>query len=803
MIKCSICKKNIAVVFITKIINGKQIQQGLCISCAKKQGIKPINDILEQTGLSEEDLDRMNTDMMDKMLGDGELDDMEDLDDSGEEIGDFADISPQPEDGSQNSIMGFINRFFPNQKGERDDIQDHGAEATLDDENRNREFGQKKQKNTNKNKQRIKTKNLDTFGTDLTAKAAAGQVDRVIGRTREINRAIQILNRRNKNNLCLLGEPGVGKTAIAEGLAVKIAKGEVPAKMKNTRVYLLDMTGIVAGTHFRGQFEARMKGILQEAKALGNVVLVIDEIHNIMGAGDAEGAMNAANILKPALAKGEVQVIGATTLDEYRKHIEKDSALERRFQPIIGDDPSIDDAVEIIMGIKDYYEDYHKVKIDRDVVEAAVILSERYISERYLPDKAIDVIDEAGSKANLENPYITREIELMEEIDWIEAENDSNVIDGVVQDYEKAAKLKSKRINAEEQLKENREKIGNYSLKEEDIAAVIEVWTNIPVQRITQAEADKLLKLEENLHKRVISQNNAVTTISKAIRRNRSGLKRKKRPASFIFVGPTGVGKTELVKALTEELFESEENMIRLDMSEFMEKHTVSKLIGSPPGYVGYDDGGQLTEKIRRKPYSVILMDEIEKAHPDVFNILLQIMEDGRLTDSHGRTVSFENTVLIMTSNAGTTLKSKGIGFTANQTDSIEDSVKEALKEIFRPEFLNRVDDVVIFTELNKDDIRKIAVLMLNDLAEDLAEKDIHLKYTDDVVTFVSEKGYNRQYGARPLRRAIQVHIEDLLSDLFLREKLKHQDTVSLSVKDGALDVNITSNKIEMIESLE
>ena len=446
MIKCSICKKNIAVVFITKIINGKQIQQGLCISCAKKQGIKPINDILEQTGLSEEDLDRMNTDMMDKMLGDGELDDMEDLDDSGEEIGDFADISPQPEDGSQNSIMGFINRFFPNQKGERDDIQDHEAEATLDDENRNREFGQKKQKNTNKNKQRIKTKNLDTFGTDLTAKAAAGQVDRVIGRTREINRAIQILNRRNKNNLCLLGEPGVGKTAISEGLAVKIAKGEVPAKMKNTRVYLLDMTGIVAGTHFRGQFEARMKGILQEAKALGNVVLVIDEIHNIMGAGDAEGAMNAANILKPALAKGEVQVIGATTLDEYRKHIEKDSALERRFQPIIVDEPSIDDAVEIIMGIKDYYEDYHKVKIDRDVVEAAVILSERYISERYLPDKAIDVIDEAGSKANLENPYITREIELMEEIDWIEAENDSNVIDGVVQDYEKAAKLKSKQI---------------------------------------------------------------------------------------------------------------------------------------------------------------------------------------------------------------------------------------------------------------------------------------------------------------------------------------------------------------------
>lgn len=804
MIKCSICKKNIAVVFITKIINGKQIQQGLCITCAKKQGIKPINDILEQTGLSEEDLDRMNTDMMDRILDDSDSGNTDDSDDLVEEIGDFADISPQPEDGTQNSIMGFINRFFPGSKGEPEDIQNQSAEADSGDEGINRkDFGQKKQKETNKGKQKVKTKNLDAFGTDLTAKAREGKVDRVIGRTREINRAIQILNRRNKNNLCLLGEPGVGKTAIAEGLAVKIAKGEVPAKMKDTKVYLLDMTGIVAGTHFRGQFEARMKGIIQEATALGNVVLVIDEIHNIMGAGDAEGAMNAANILKPALAKGEVQVIGATTLDEYRKHIEKDSALERRFQPIIVDEPSIDDAVEIIMGIKDYYEDFHKVKIDHEVVEAAVILSERYITDRYLPDKAIDVIDEAGSKANLENPYITREIQLMDEIDRIEAENESNTVDGVVQDYEKAAYLKSKRIKVEEQLKENREKIGNYKLTFDDIAAVIEVWTKIPVQRITRVEAEKLLNLEENLHKRVISQDKAVKTISKAIRRNRSGLKHKKRPTSFIFVGPTGVGKTELVKALTEELFESEENMIRLDMSEFMEKHTVSKLIGSPPGYVGYDDGGQLTEKIRRKPYSVILMDEIEKAHPDVFNILLQIMEDGRLTDSHGRTVSFENTVLIMTSNAGTTLKSKGIGFNADQSDSIEVSVKEALKEIFRPEFLNRVDDVVIFNELSKEDIKKIAVLMFNELIKDLAEKDILLNYTDEVISYVTEKGYNRQYGARPLRRAIQVHVEDVLSDLFLRGKLKQGDTVYLSVKDGALDASVVSPETKQIETKE
>lgn len=799
MIKCSICKKNIAVVFITKIINGKQIQQGLCISCAKKQGIQPINDILEQTGLTEEDLDRMNSDMMEKMLEDADMDDMEDIE---EGLGELADMAAQSEGGNPNPLMGFINRFFPGQergKGDNDPLENI-PEARLDDRDWDKKDAdrQKQKSGSKNNKQKVKTKNLDHFGTDLTAKARAGQVDRVIGRTREINRAIQILNRRNKNNLCLLGEPGVGKTAIAEGLAVKIANGEVPAKMRNTRVYQLDMTGIVAGTHFRGQFEARMKGIIQEATALGNVVLVIDEIHNIMGAGDAEGAMNAANILKPALAKGEVQVIGATTLDEYRKHIEKDSALERRFQPIIVDEPCIDDAIEIIMGIKDYYEDFHKVKIDREVVEAAVILSERYINDRFLPDKAIDVIDEAGSKANLENPHIAHEIELLDEINRMETEADNNIVDGIVQDYEKAAKLKSKRINLEEQLKETRDKIGSYSLTTDDIAAVIEIWTNIPVQRITQVEAEKLLKLEDNLHKRVISQDNAVTTIAKAIRRNRSGLKRKKRPASFIFVGPTGVGKTELVKALTEELFESEENMIRLDMSEFMEKHTVSKLIGSPPGYVGYDDGGQLTEKIRRKPYSVILMDEIEKAHPDVFNILLQILEDGRLTDSHGRTVSFENTVLIMTSNAGTTLKSKGIGFTADQTESLESSVKEALKDIFRPEFLNRVDDVVIFTELNKEDIKKIAVLMLKDLVNDLTEKDIELLYTDDIIEFMTEKGYNRQYGARPLRRAIQMHIEDLLSDMFLRDKLKPGDTVQLYIKDGAIGIDIMDRKTEL-----
>jgi ATP-dependent Clp protease ATP-binding subunit ClpA len=797
MIKCSICKKNIAVVFITKIINGKQIQQGLCISCAKKQGIKPINDILEQTGLSEEDLDKMNSDIMDKMM---EGMDIEEMDELGESIGDFADISSRQNDEAPNPIMSLFNRFFPNPKSDQDDDKDnYDPDTRIEEDSRvQKDYGRPNRKNQRKNeKQKVKTKNLDSFATDLTAKARANQVDRVIGRTREINRAIQILNRRNKNNLCLIGEPGVGKTAIAEGLAVKIANGEVPPKMRNARIYQLDMTGIVAGTHFRGQFEARMKGILQEAKALGNVILVIDEIHNIMGAGDAEGAMNAANILKPALAKGEIQVIGATTLDEYRKHIEKDSALERRFQPILVEEPSVDEAIEIVMGIKDYYEDYHKVKIDREIVEAAVILSDRYITDRFLPDKAIDLIDEAGSKANLENPYIAREIELMEKIEEIEEENENNIIDGIVQDYEKAAKLRALRISLEEELKENRKKIVNYKLQVEDIAAVIEAWTNIPVQKITEVEAAKLLKLEENLHKRIISQEKAVGTVAKAIRRNRSGLKRKKRPTSFIFVGPTGVGKTELVKALTQELFGSEENMIRLDMSEFMEKHTVSKLIGSPPGYVGYDDGGQLTERIRRRPYSVVLMDEIEKAHPDVFNILLQIMEDGRLTDSHGRTVSFENTVLIMTSNAGTTLKSKGIGFTADQTESLENSVKEALKEIFRPEFLNRVDDVVIFTELSKDDIKRIAVLMLNDLSKDLAEKHVRLEYADDVIEFLAEKGYNRQYGARPLRRAVQTYLEDLLSDLYLRGKLKAYDTARLFVNDGNLDIHITQGREE------
>ncbi len=793
MIKCSICKKNIAVVFITKIINGKQIQQGLCISCAKKQGIQPINDILEQTGLSEEDLDKMNSDMMDKMLGDVDLDDLDDLE---EGLSDVADMPVQPEDGNPNPLMGFLNRFFPIQeknKGDHDAHDQHRIEAGMaNQEWDKRDYDKQKQKGNNgKYNKKIKTKNLDAFGTNLTVKAKAGEVDRVIGRTREINRAIQILNRRNKNNLCLLGEPGVGKTAIAEGLAVKIANGEVPVKMRDTQIYQLDMTGIVAGTHFRGQFESRMKGIIQEASALGNVVLVIDEIHNIMGAGDAEGAMNAANILKPALAKGDVQVIGATTLEEYRKHIEKDSALERRFQPIIVDEPNIEDTIEIIMGIKDYYENFHKVKISREAVEAAVLLSERYINDRFLPDKAIDVLDEAGSKANLDNEYLAKEIILLDEINQIEIETENNIVDGIVQDYEKAARLKSKRINLEEQLRDIREKAQEINITVDDIASVIEVWTNIPVQRITQVEAEKLLSLEDNLHKRVISQNNAVSTIAKAIRRNRSGLKRKKRPASFIFVGPTGVGKTELVKALTEELFESEENMIRLDMSEFMEKHTVSKLIGSPPGYVGYDDGGQLTEKIRRKPYSVILLDEIEKAHPDVFNILLQIMDDGRLTDSHGRTVSFENTVLIMTSNAGTTLKSKGIGFTGDQAYSLESSVKEALKEIFRPEFLNRVDDVVIFTDLNKEDIRRIAALMLKDLIKDLASNEITMTYSDEVIGFLADKGYSQQYGARPLRRVIQTHIEDRLTDLFLYGKLKAGDNVYLMVSEENITVNV------------
>jgi len=772
MMMCSDCKVNFAVVFVTKIVDGKQTQEGLCLSCAKKQGIQPINQLIEQTGMTDDDIDSLNK-QVSSMFDDMDIDSMNNVQ--------TGNNSP----ASGNPFFNLLNKAFPKSYEDEENQRNQNKDGVDDKESRSQANNTRTK--TQEKKPVKKRKYLDTYGANLTEQAKENKIDRVIGRQREIDRVIQILNRRTKNNPVLIGEPGVGKTAIAEGLAVRIANKQVPAKLFNAEVYLLDLTGIVAGTQFRGQFESRMKGIIEEAKSVGNVILVIDELHNIMGAGEAEGAMNAGNILKPALAKGEIQVIGATTLNEYRRNIEKDTALERRFQPVIVDEPSIEDSIEILKGIKDYYENYHSVQISDEVIKAAVILSERYITERFLPDKAIDVIDEAGSRANLKNIGLIELEALKYELKKVQEEKESAVSADSIEDYQKAADLKVRECKLTGQIREIEDKNINFAIKVEDIAYVIEAWTKIPVQRLTEIETEKLLSLEDRLHKRVIGQENAVNSIAKAIRRNRAGLRKKRKPASFVFIGPTGVGKTELVKALAGELFETDEALIRLDMSEYMEKHTVSKLIGSPPGYVGYDDGGQLTEKIRRKPYSVILLDEIEKAHPDVFNMLLQLLEDGRLTDSHGRTVNFENTVVIMTSNAGTSLKSNGIGFAKDGYSALESRITEVMKETFRPEFLNRLDEIIIFTELSKDELRQIIDIMLNEALEEARLKGIKINVTEKAKEFILEKGYDAKYGARPLRRTIQKYIEDELSEMYLRGKCKVDCEITVDLVDGAI----------------
>lgn len=722
---CSRCKKRVAVVFVTRIEGDKSFNEGLCITCAKELGIKPISDIIEKMGVSEDELEAMAGELS------GSLPDITDQKDGDDDEG------RAPAIDIRNLFRGMPQ---PNQEGEKG------------------EAGAKKQE-----KKQEKYKFLDAYCINLTERARNGKLDNIVGRDSELERVMQILCRRQKNNPCLIGEPGVGKTAVAEALASKIAKGDVPYKLKNKEVMLVDMTGIVAGTQFRGQFESRMKGLIEDAKKHGNVILVIDEVHSIVGAGDAEGGMNAANILKPALSRGEIQLIGATTLVEYRKHIEKDSALERRFQPVMINEPSIAASIEIILGIKGYYEKFHGIKIPDEVAKKMVTLSERYITDRYLPDKAIDLMDEASAHVSMHSPLVEEIEETAKKLTTVKTEREA--LEAVVDKTEETYKELAEKTTEEMQLKNKFDELSlerdKLTLTLDDIAKVIEVWTGIPASNISENEFRKIDRLQDALKERIIGQDEAVEKIAKSIKRSRAGISYKKKPVSFIFAGSTGVGKTELVKVLANYLFDSPEALIRLDMSEFMEKYAVSRIIGSPPGYIGYDDAGQLTEKIRRKPYSVVLFDEIEKAHPDVMNILLQILDDGRITDSHGKEVNFENTVIVMTTNAGSSIGGMMAGFGRTAVESDKEKVMKALEEFLRPEFLNRVDDIVVFNRLSEDNIKEICKIMLGDLEKVLKEKDITFRYTDSVVDYLVKKGFSQKYGARNLRRLIQTDIED------------------------------------------
>ena len=776
---CSRCHKRMAVLFITKIENNETKNEGLCLKCARELGIPQVDSILSQMGISDEDLENMEAEMEGLLNPQAEDFDEDESDD--DEPGD----SRTP---SLDFAKIFGNLPFMNS-------QDKAAKSEDKPEKDEKKKSEKNAKKTEKNR-----KFLSTYCRDLTRAAREGKLDAVIGRERETARVMQILSRRQKNNPCLIGEPGVGKTAIAEALAQRIAAGDVPYKLRDKEVHLVDLTSLVAGTQFRGQFESRMKSLVDEVKALGNIILVIDEVHSIVGVGDSEGSMNAANILKPSLSRGEIQLIGATTLTEYRKYIEKDSALERRFQPVMVEEPSIAETKKILCGIKQYYETFHKIHISEDIISHAVELSERYITDRFLPDKAIDLLDEAAAYVAMNSPVLDRVAivenelkKLAESASEVEAEAlpDVNDTEAISKHYEKIASIKACQLKNEEEYSKLKEQMATIHLKLEDLARVIEIWTGVPSGSITANEFERLVGLESRLKKRIVGQDEAVSAVCRAIKRNRAGVSYKKKPASFIFAGPTGVGKTELVKVLAEDLFDTPDALIRLDMSEFMEKHSVSRMVGSPPGYVGYDDAGQLTEKIRRRPYSVILFDEIEKAHPDVMNILLQILDDGRITDSHGKEVKFDNCVIVMTTNAGSQGVTSSIGFGETMLALSENKTEKALSECLRPEFINRVDEIITFRSLDKDNFAEIAKIMLGDLAVNLWDKGIVLRYTDAVPTNIAERAFSAKYGARNMRRFISREIEDVAAEKIISGYERVISEINIDVKDDKFEIDI------------
>ena len=773
---CSRCKKRMAVVFITRMEGDKSVNEGLCIKCAKEMNIKPVTDLLDKMGITDEQLDAMDDQMAGLMDTFGDSFDM-----GGAQSMPFMQMFNMPQMGmdgeDEDAALDFYNQ---DEMSDEEDSQSSQTEKKMSSR-------EKKERDREKKKYKF----LSAHCENLTQKAKDGKIDRIVGRDQEIERVIQILNRRTKNNPCLIGEPGVGKTAIAEGIAQKLADGTVPAMLQGKELYLLDMTSLVAGTQFRGQFESRVKGLLDDVRKIGNAILFIDEVHSLVGAGDSEGSMNAANILKPALSRGEIQVIGATTFDEYRKHIEKDAALERRFQPVKVDQPTIEQTVDVLKGIKKYYEQFHRVTVTDEIARRAVLYSERYINDRFLPDKAIDLLDEACSCANLRNKTLAqydeynRQIKVYQHVIESEEQKDKDV------DYEKLAENKAKVLQLQSQAKELESEALGQKVTDEDLAKVIELWTGIPASKIQESEMQRVSSLEESLKKRIIGQDEAVKLVSAAVRRSRVQISKKRRPASFIFVGPTGVGKTELVKVLSEELFDKQNPLIRLDMSEFMEKHSVARIIGAPPGYVGYDEAGQLTEKVRRRPYSVVLFDEIEKAHPDVMNILLQILDEGKITDAQGRIVSFESTVIVMTSNCGTEQRASSLGFNKTPSDIVRDRVMQSLSEFLRPEFLGRVDEVVIFNQLTEEDFVKIAELMLGELKEPLAEKGITCLWDEAALKLIAHKAHGKQGGARDLRRLIRKEVEDKICSLLVERYANQPAGIQISAEDDNIVLHV------------